>query len=368
MGNPGMNGLVSALAFFDDGNGSALYAGGEFTTAGGVTVNRIAKLNGNVWLALPGGGMNGAVRALVVFNDDSGPALYAGGDFTMAGGVSVSRIARWNGTSWSAVGSDVNGNVRTLAIFDSGSGPELCAGGEFTQASGLVVNRVARWRPGLGMWWPLGTGTNAAVYTLTAYNDGNGPALYAGGLFTQAGGASVSALAKWNGSAWLDVGGGVHMIYHAGDTPYVNDLEVFDDGTGPGLYVAGWFDRIGTIGWWGIGRWDADGWSTVGDGLAGTGGNDPSVSSIGVFDDGASGLTIYISGIFEKGAAHLMARLNRGTNAWLPVGSGVGEGIAQVLVGGVEQGIPALYAGGSFTLAGGQTANRIAKWGCSLLP
>jgi len=46
-----------------------------------------------------------SVRALAVFDDGSGPALYAGGDFTTAGGVAANRIAKWNGSSWSQLGS-----------------------------------------------------------------------------------------------------------------------------------------------------------------------------------------------------------------------------------------------------------------------
>ena len=53
------------------------------------------------------GGMNGSVVALEVFDDGSGsgPALYVGGDFTVAGVILADRIARWDGTSWSTLGT-----------------------------------------------------------------------------------------------------------------------------------------------------------------------------------------------------------------------------------------------------------------------
>jgi len=88
---------VQALAV----NGTDLYAGGIFTTAGGVPANYIAKWNGMSWSAL-GTGTGGSVWALAA----SGMDLYVGGGFGTAGGVTVNYIAKWNGTSWSALGTD----------------------------------------------------------------------------------------------------------------------------------------------------------------------------------------------------------------------------------------------------------------------
>ena len=68
----------------------------------------IAKWDGSSWAAL-GSGLNGSVHALTVFDDGGGPALYAGGSFTSAGGVAASRIAKWDGSSWAALGSGMGG-------------------------------------------------------------------------------------------------------------------------------------------------------------------------------------------------------------------------------------------------------------------
>jgi hypothetical protein len=74
--------------------------------------------------------MNGGVSALAV----SGGTLYAGGEFTTAGGVAATNIAQWNGSSWSALGSvmgrEDGGAVNALAV----SGSTLYAGGDFTSA------------------------------------------------------------------------------------------------------------------------------------------------------------------------------------------------------------------------------------------
>src|SRR5207237_6392188 len=76
---PGTNGIVYAIAV----SGSDVYVGGNFTTAGGVSAHYIAKWNGSTWSAL-GNGMDGTnpyVYAIAI----SGSDVYVGGNFTFAG-------------------------------------------------------------------------------------------------------------------------------------------------------------------------------------------------------------------------------------------------------------------------------------------
>lgn len=233
----GIDGIVFALAGFDDGNGPALYAGGYFSLAGGAPATNIAKWDGTNWTPLGTGTSSGPqnnayVLALAVFDDGSGPALYAGGMFDFAGNVTVNHVAKWDGANWSALGSGTNGyEVDALAVFDDGTGPALYAGGIFTQAGGIAANRVAKWDG--SSWSPLDTGMNAGVSSLLVFDDGTGPALYAGGGFTVAGGVAASNVAMWNGASWSPLGGG--MI--SGGV----ELCAFDDGTGTGLYAGGDF-------------------------------------------------------------------------------------------------------------------------------
>ena len=60
---------------------------------------------------------------------DSSGDIYAGGFFSTAGGVSANRIAKWNGTQWSSLGGGMNSNVNPL-VFDSAE--NLYVGGFFT--------------------------------------------------------------------------------------------------------------------------------------------------------------------------------------------------------------------------------------------
>jgi len=129
---------------YDDGGGEALYAGGQFTTAGGGAANRIARWDGTSWTAL-GSGMNGIVWALAVHDDGGGAALFAGGGFTTAGGVAASLIARWDGSSWAALGSGMDNVVHALTVYDDGGGEALYAGGEFTSAFDSGDSYLAKW-------------------------------------------------------------------------------------------------------------------------------------------------------------------------------------------------------------------------------
>ena len=76
------------------------------------------------------------VYALVV----SGSDLYAGGYFNTAGGSAANYIAKWDGSSWSALGSGLDDVVLALAV----SGSDLYAGGSFTTAGGKVSLYIAR--------------------------------------------------------------------------------------------------------------------------------------------------------------------------------------------------------------------------------
>jgi hypothetical protein len=149
---------------FDAGGGPELYAGGSFTAAGGVLASYIARWNGSTWSPLPGTSLNGYVRAMTVFDDGSGPALYVGGGFTTAGGAPADGVARWNGTDWSPLGSGV-AIALTQAVFDDGSGggPDLYLGGNFSSAGGVPSQRIAEWRgcAGAGTLFCSGDGSSA---------------------------------------------------------------------------------------------------------------------------------------------------------------------------------------------------------------
>jgi len=112
VGLGGTNGTVSATSLDASGN---LYVGGSFSAIGSLGYGRIAKWNGSAWSAL-GTGLgttNSTVNAIAV----SGSTVYAGGTFTAPNGDNISR---WDGSTWSAFGnglnSGTNGPVYALAL------------------------------------------------------------------------------------------------------------------------------------------------------------------------------------------------------------------------------------------------------------
>jgi hypothetical protein len=102
------------------------------------------------------------VRALVIFDDGSGPALYAGEI-----GYSHRGLSKWNGSSWNLVGGGFGpGGANALEVFDDGTsaGPDLYAGGTFDTAGGVPSASIAEWRGcgGPGALYCFGDGSAVA--------------------------------------------------------------------------------------------------------------------------------------------------------------------------------------------------------------
>ena len=60
-------------------------------------------------------GPDDVVYSQAVFDDGTGPALYVGGLFNATGGAPGQFIARWNGSSWSALGAGMDQRVSAMA-------------------------------------------------------------------------------------------------------------------------------------------------------------------------------------------------------------------------------------------------------------
>lgn len=349
IGQPGITGSVEALTVFDDGDGPALYAGGAFTYAGGTEADNIAKWDGASWSPL-GNGTDAIVFALEVHDDGTGRALYAGGSFTQAGGVAATSIAKWNGHSWAAVDGGTTGVVRALAVFDDGAGPALYAGGTFTRAGGLNAKYIAKWNG--TDWLPVGAGTNLSVSALAVHTDvGGTAALYVGGEFTEAGGLRAAHVAKWTGSGWEALGAGVDDIVMA--LAGANEPSAI----GPAVYAGGNFTTAAGLGAPYVAKWTGSFWIPL------STGTNFRVLALDVFDDG-SGPALFVGGKFSKAGgdpANHIARWDG--HSWTPLGSGANADVLALGHSNEATGIGTrLFVGGAFTEVDDGPASRIAAW------
>jgi hypothetical protein len=317
----GMNYMVQALAVDPDG---ILYAGGYFTSAGKLPARHIARWDGVEWNTL-GGGVDSPVHALAL---DGEGGLYAGGGFTAAGGAPANCIAHWDGMAWRPLGDGMAAEhasplVRALAVDARGN---LYAGGDFTTAGGSSVNYIARWDG--SAWSPLGQGMNDQVSDLVVDSQGN---LYASGWFTQAGEVEVNGVARWDGASWSALGSGTGMVealaigphgdlfaagtfYIPPDSSNFHYLARWDGFSwqplGAGidhssqalavdhqgdLYSAGDFMEAGGAPARRIARWDGDSWSPLGSGI-GLEGDTSSIAVLAVDERG----NLYVGGQFTQ--------------------------------------------------------------------
>jgi hypothetical protein len=369
---PGANFGVGLLNVHDLGDGPRLFIGGRFWEIGGVPRASIAAWDGVELASVGGGVVRGAeVTALAPALPGEGEGLYAGGSFVIERDRALNHVGLWDGQQWQPlVGPDGVAGVSSRDGFarremvndiihhDDGRGPAIFVSGSFSHAGDTPVGRIARWDG--RQWSDLAGGvtsdtTVVQVNAMAIYDDGTGPALYAAGAFTHAGGVPASNIARWDGRAWSALGTGEAQGL-SGGTTIVNHLAVYDAGDGPQLYATGGFTRAGGpegVTARGIARWDGSSWSSVGDAQL------DSPAPIAVFDEGA-GPVLFVGGrLFEP---PLLTRLSRWDGrAWSAPGpqpTGRIDALATHQLGGR----PVLVAAGDFELVGTVTANNIAAW------
>ena len=383
----GPDAVVRCLATLDDGSGPALYVGGGFTSVGGVPATGLARWDGTTWAPVVGWAPSNLssvlpdVRALEVWDDGTGPALYVGGHFdTNAGGL-VNNVARFDGTSWSALGGGLTSNsspatsaltaVFDLETFDDGTGEALYAVGHFERADGQPALGLARWDG--TTWSAVGPGLNVAALparaSMTVFDDGSGPALFIGGSLSVVGTPNFHFIVKWVGTSFAgitnlvlepaesmvvhDDGSGEALFFagplsgsvfrwdgssvtSAGQATTMNPmpglgrvqtLATFDEGVGERLYAAGRFDTIGGVTANGIAQWDGTSWSPLGTGLGATTtlGSDPGVAlALHGFDDATNGTSNGGTSLFASGfISETNGQVSDTVVAWRPQVSSV---------------------------------------------
>lgn len=181
-----------------------VFAGGEFqfTLPSGAVGTSMARFTNNAWETI--GNLIGNVFGSYVNDIVTLPSgdLVATGFFTRIGSQQIASIARWDGSAWHPYGSGltINGYPGTgdgLAVDSAG---DLIVAGSFAQIDGQVASTVARFN---GTSW-TSVGTPPSASKLALLQTANGELIIAGnlqvvpGLYTQA--------VRYNGTSWVPLG------------------------------------------------------------------------------------------------------------------------------------------------------------------
>lgn len=286
--------------------GGNLVIGGKMDRVSGTGVTNIASWNGSVWSGL-GGGVFRFLEVMAV----SGTDLYVAGNLTQADGQSVNNIAVWNGGSWSALGDGVSSSDETILLTVtsiSAEGSDVYVGGNINAAGGVSLSGIAWWNG--TSWSNMGGGLTplekqvVSVMGIKANSVGQ---VFVGGSFALAGTTKVENIAMWDGADWKKLSTGVF----GGDNPSIIAMALSDNGD---LYVGGNFknagfdttyvlDSVGVIidslttiaplEVNHIARWNGTTWSNLGEGLSG--GSNPSATTIVIDNMGI----LYVIGNFS---------------------------------------------------------------------
>ncbi len=256
-------------------------------------------------------------------------------------------VRAWNGVSWQVLG-DADGWISALAVYNN----ELIAGGSFATMGGHATNLIARWD---GTSWHAMAGgvgipgTNDEVRAMRTYNG----ELIAGGVFnSQYGWHTGPGVKRWNGASWQNAGSGM-----LGDPPAVGALETYKGalvaagsfsaaGGKPASRISSWSPVTGK--WYPIGP--STGYFTSQSLSAGAGGHVESLASH-TGEVIASGYCITVDG-----KRVTLVRRDNATREWRTIGN------ASVFPDAMTTYDGELIIGGSFTSVGGVPAGRIARW------
>jgi len=175
--------------------------------------------------------------------------------------------------------------------------------------------------------------------------------LYAGGIFSSAGGKSANDIAKWNGSTWSTLAGGIHNTSNF-PGPWIKALTRDTNGD---IYAGGIFNSAGNNNANSVAEWNGSSWNALGKGII-----------LGEVDALAidAGGKLYAGGRFITAGGGIPACHVAQWNGsdWSALISDGGNGTNGQVRALKTDGLGNLYVGGGFTRAGNEKALNTAMW------
>ena len=332
-----------------------LYVAGSFDSVDAKPANNIAKWNGTSWSAV-GTGANAVIYALTVYDGN----LYIGGDFTIINGVSAMHIAKWDSVNFNAIGYGINEDISNITIFNG----NLIAG----TATGGGSPYIYQWNG--TSWIAALSGLGGSPDSFSAFGD----SLYAGvgeGFYNWTN-------TYWNLNAYVEYVAGSYGDVGASILSYIK--------YNSNLYVGGSFGNqncnFGVSG--GVSEWNGTSFNScpINVGVPRYGcaqqnvSGQPCVRTFAVYNGDLYAGGTYSQGWINDSVVPLfnIVRFD-GTNT-SSLGSGItlnqssfinhtvpyGNGNSVLIVDAMAVYDSSLYVGGCFDNAGGIPVNNIARW------
>lgn len=293
----------------------------EFNESGSHVGHRSA----NAWGPLFAGpgealGLPNYVTNLVSHDLGAGPRLLA---FTPQSEFFGSPIGVFDGSSWGPLNTNNFGG----GGIDHAIGPNghLYISGKHS-FPGLPGNYLVSRLNG-NTWEPVGSthsGGGMRDENIEFFDAGSGPELYVGAhLAGDINGPGTAGVARLSNDQWVSVGGSITLSPANSIAVTVYSLKAWNDGTGNGLYVGGCYREAGGVASNNIARWDGSNWSALGDGIQSTLGVSATVFEMEVFD-GPQGEQLIVGGVFNRaGTTNANSIAAWDGSAWAPLGTGL---------------------------------------------
>ena len=399
----GVGGLVTSLA----AGGGRVFAAGDPLVLNGSEFEKLIQWDGVAWAALPSVWSDIPTISNMQFSDGE---LYVFHGADSIGGVPASAVARWNGSTWSALPFDPKFDDFSPGLLLDGS--DIYVGASLLNANTTdgnidtelaLSNRIARFDASESVWLPMGFGSGLSPNGVVEQVLDVEGETWIIGQFTAVGlKRSDERLARWTGQEWLPSPGQESVCdspFFAGlakradgmifarlecfqdaiDGTQRNGAAMFDsenwlpladglsssardlavDESNGDVYYAGSFSESGgqmpvTLN--GVGRWNGTNWTSVGDGAeAGTDGS--------VLDIVANDSLVMIDGFFDfAGTTGVDGLALWDGSAWTVPGDGLQQSAFSNGVSALTFHDGSFFAGGGFTSSGATEVRGVARF------